>query len=72
MRKTRQQLLARHKELLDRLTAIRSDLGKGLSRDSEEQAVQLENLDVLQEIHRLASAELKAIELELSELSDED
>jgi hypothetical protein len=34
--------------------------------------VQLENLQVLQEIHRLADAELRAVEQELTTTSAED
>ena len=67
MQKTEQQLQERKRELVERLEAIRADLGKGLAADSEEQAIQLENLEVLQEIQRLANDELKAIEKELSD-----
>jgi hypothetical protein len=72
MKRTHEQLLARKKELMQRLEAIRSDLRRGLAADSEEQAVQLENLQVLQEIHRLADAELRTIEQELRASSAED
>lgn len=71
MHRTKQELLARQEELLVRLEAIRRDLGRGLAADAEEQAIQLENLAVLQEIHRLADAELQAVQAELAELSDE-
>jgi hypothetical protein len=72
MKRTHEQLLARKKELMQRLEAIRSDLRRGLAADSEEQAVQLENLQVLQEIHRLADAELRTIEQALRASSAED
>lgn len=72
MKRTHEQLLARKKELMKRLEAIRSDLRRGLAADSKEQAVQLENLQVLQEIHRLADAELRAVEQELTTTSAED
>ena len=65
MVRTREQLIARKNELVQRLKAIRSDLAKGLAADSEEQALQLENLEVLQEIYRLADEELRNIEKEL-------
>lgn len=68
MERSKQQLLVRKNELLKRLAAIRGDLGSGLASDSEEQAVQLQNLQVLQEIERLANDELVAIEEELSQL----
>ena len=71
MKKTREELLARRKELIERLGAIRADLGRGLDADSEEQAIQLENLEVLQEIGRLAETELTAIDKELAGLPGE-
>jgi hypothetical protein len=67
--KSNEQLTIRKNELLERLAAIRNDLGRGLDSDSEEQALQLENLEVLQEIERLASEELKTIEQKLSVIS---
>jgi len=72
MVRTYEQLIARKRELMQRLKAIRSDLAKGLAADSEEQALQLENLEVLQEIHRLADEELRNIEKELTAVSTED
>ena len=72
MARTHEQLLSRKEELLQRLKAIRTDLSKGLAADSEEQALQLENMAVLQEIYRLADEELRAVELELKAASAED
>jgi RNA polymerase-binding transcription factor DksA len=71
MKRSTQELLVRKNELLKRLAAIRGDLANGLASDSEEQALQLQNFEVLQEIERLANKELMAIEEELSQL-DED
>jgi RNA polymerase-binding transcription factor DksA len=68
MNKTRDDLLARREELIKRIDAIRADLGRGLEADAEEQAVQLENFEVLQEIRRLAEAELASIDAELAKL----
>jgi len=68
--RSRQHLLVRKDELLKRLAAIRGDFSSGLASDSEEQAIQLQNLEVLQEIERLANEELVAIEEELSQLDD--
>lgn len=65
---SREELLARKEELTRRLDAIRADLARGLEADAEEQAVQLENLEVLQEIGRLAEAELAAIDAQLARL----
>ena len=67
MLKSEQQLRDRKQELITRLEAIRADLGRGLAADSEEQAIQLENLEVLQEIQRLANEELKSIDKELAD-----
>jgi hypothetical protein len=66
----REQLLARRAELQQRMLAIRADLGRGLAADSEELAVQLGNMAVLQEIHRLAEQELQQIEMELAGLEE--
>lgn len=60
------RLQQRRDELTERLVAIERDLGRGLERDLEEQAIQLENLEVLQEIERVAREELREIELKLA------
>lgn len=62
------RLKQRKEELEYRLQAIRSDFGQGLDRDSEEQAIQLENMEVLQEIGRLAEKELAEVKEQLAEL----
>ena len=53
-----EDLQNRRKELEDRIQAIKSDIGSGLDPDSEEQAVQLENYEVLMELLRTAESEL--------------
>jgi len=58
----------RRRELRERLEAIKRDLGRGLDRDTEEQAVELENMEVLQEIARVAEKELEDVEAKLAEL----
>jgi len=58
----KQELIKKRDELQDRLDAIRKDLASGLDRDWEEQAVQLENAEVLDEIARVTSEELTKIE----------
>ena len=68
MNKDPDSLAARRDELVARLQAIHRDLGRGLEKDYEEQAIQLENLEVLQEIARVAQTELEAINLELAKL----
>ncbi len=61
----RAALTARRSELLARLDAIRRDYANGLPADFEEQAQQLENAEVLQEISRLAAEELGQVEAAL-------
>ncbi len=56
------KLIIRRDELLDRLNAIKKDFGRGLDADWEEQAVQLENAEVLQEISRITAEELQKVE----------
>ncbi|NIN60694.1 MAG: hypothetical protein GTN56_13025 [Xanthomonadales bacterium] len=63
-----EKLEARAQELRDRIAAIHRDLGRGLEKDYEEQSIQLENLEVLQEIARVAEVELRTVELKLAEL----
>ena len=63
-----QSLETRRAELVKRLGAIRRDLARGLDRDTEEQAIQLENLEVLQEISRVAQQELLEVDRKLAQL----
>lgn len=70
MKTDRKALMARRKELVSRLEAIKRDLGSGLEKDYEEQAIQLENLEVLQEIHRVTQAEIRSIDQQLVKLGD--
>ncbi len=65
---TREQLLARRSELLERLEAIKRDRASGLDRDLDEQSIQLENEDVLAELSREAVEQLKEIESRLRKL----
>lgn len=55
-------------ELEQRIAAIKRDYAQGLSADSSEQAIELENAEVLAEIQRLAVEELAHIEVELRRL----
>lgn len=61
-------LEARKRELEERLAAIRRDLGRGLDRDAEEQAIELENFEVLREISRVAERELEDVERRIAAL----
>lgn len=60
-----EQLAARRDELRGRIEAIHRDIGGGLEKDYEEQAIQLENLEVLQEIVRVAEQELREVEMQM-------
>jgi len=68
MDKTREELTQSRDEMVRRLDAIRADIRNGLDADSKEQAIQLENLDVLREISRITEEELRKINLQLSAL----
>ena len=63
-------LLKRRDELRNRIEAIHADLGRGLDKDYEEQSIQLENLEVLQEIVRVAEKELREVEIRIADLQD--
>lgn len=57
----KKELEAKRNELLDRLDAIKRDYRKGLDADSSEQAIQLENAEVLEEINRVTNEELQKV-----------
>lgn len=63
----RQALLAMRNQLGNRLTAVNNDVERGLDKKLEDQALQLENADVLDEIARVTALELERIEQLLSE-----
>lgn len=65
----RESLTARRTALVDKLAAIRKDIGRGLDRDFEEQAQELENAEVLHEIARVTQLEIERIDEELARLS---
>lgn len=65
---TREQLLARRSELLERLEAIKRDYASGLDRDLDEQSIQIENQDVLAKLSREAVEQMKEIENKLCTL----
>jgi hypothetical protein len=54
--------------LRQKLVSIEADYRKGLSPDSEDRALDLENADVLEGIARATAEELAKIEESLSEL----
>lgn len=67
----KQELEAKRVELLARLNAIQSDYRSGLSADSEEQALELENAEVLEEISRVTNEELQKINAALERIDRE-
>jgi len=66
---TRDELLTKQHELIDRVTAIKRDFEKGLDPDLEEQAVQLENYEVLQRLLEQANTELDKIDEQLKKMA---
>lgn len=64
----RNELIARRDALRARLEDIRSGYRGGLSADSEEQAVELQNAEVVAEIERITREELARVERELAAL----
>lgn len=64
------ELLLQRESLRERLESIEKDYKKGLSADSEERAIQLENADVLEGIAKVTAEELSKVEDRLSRLKD--
>lgn len=64
----KEQLILKRDELRTRLESIERDYRQGLDADSEEQAVQLQNAEVLEGIAKSTAEELQRIEKRLSEL----
>ena len=62
------ELLLKRNSLRERLESIEQDYKKGLSADSEEQAIQLENAEVLEGIAKATAEELSQVEDRLSKL----
>lgn len=67
---TIEELETRRQELVERLEAIKRDYGRGLDQDFEEQAVQLENAEVLREIARVTAEELAKVDRAITALRD--
>ena len=62
------QLKKERDRLRQKLAAIEADYRKGLEPDSEDQAIELENADVLEGIARATAEELEKVEKSLSEI----
>ena len=65
----KEQLLKKRDELCQRLEEIEKDYRQGLEPDSEEQAIQLENAEVLEGIAKSTSEQLQEIEKQLAEFA---
>lgn len=61
-------LTRKRDELRERLIAIEKDYRQGLEQDAEEQAIQLQNAEVLEGIAKSTAEELARIEARLEEL----
>lgn len=61
-------LQQRREELRNRLAKIENDYRSGLSADAEEQAIELENAEVLEAIAKATTEELADIEARLADL----
>lgn len=68
MSDTKQDLIEKRDELRTRLESIEKDYRQGLDADSEEQAVQLQNAEVLEGIAKSTAEELQRIEEQLTKL----
>lgn len=55
------QLKQKAQSLKERLDQIHADYRRGLNRDSEERAQELENAEVLNEIERVTSQDLEKV-----------
>lgn len=68
LKQKQQALCEKRDELRTRLEAIQKDIAKGLDQDWEEQAIQLENAEVLDEIARVTSEELSKLEIGIEQI----
>ena len=65
---SKNKLLAKQNELIERVMAIKKDFEGGLDPDLEEQAQQLENYEVLQRLLEQANAQLNKIDEQLKKM----
>jgi len=68
MSENKQDLLNKKQELEERIDRIKKDISGGLYADFAEQAIQLENRDVLLEILRVSEEELQSTRKNLATL----
>ena len=67
----REQLLAKHEELTRRLENIKSNITRGRSADSQEQAQELENAEVVDALGNEARRELTLIAKALDQIKND-
>ena len=63
-----QELIIKRDELLSRVESIKKDFRKGLDKNSSEQAIELENAEVLDEIARVSMEELGKVNVAIERL----
>jgi len=63
------KLKIRKQELEKRLEEIEADYKRGLSADSKERSIQLENAEVLDEISKVTAEELEKVIKRITELN---
>ena len=66
--KSKTELIQERDKLREKLAAIEADYRKGLDPDSDDQAIELENADVLEGIASALADELSEIENRLAEM----
>ena len=66
--KSKTELIQERDKLREKLAAIEADYRKGLDPDSDDQAIELENADVLKGIASALADELSEIESRLAEM----
>lgn len=66
-----QELIIKRDELLARIESIKKDLRGGLDKDWEEQAQELENSEVLDEIARVSMEELAKVNVAIERLKQQ-
>ncbi len=69
--KDKAALINKRDDLTARIDSINKDFRRGLDRDLSEQAIQLENAEVLQEILRVSTDELARVKAQLIRLAGE-
>lgn len=69
LEESRESLQRQREELIERIDAIKRDYARGLDRDLEEQAIQLENAEVLEALLKQAYEQLEVIDRKLDRMS---